>query len=140
MKTTLLTTIPLVVALVISGCASNAYADGTYDYYNKGKVVQKIETSIGEVFANKKGLTLYTFTKDSKDTSNCYNNCAVNWPPFTAKKGAKEWGAFTVIERKDGTYQWAHNHQPLYTWVGDKKAGDTYGEGVGSVWYALKTK
>ncbi len=130
--------------------ASNTHA---YDYGKKnsdsknngygsaksGTVVTKVKTDHGEVFANGNGLTLYTFTKDSRGKSNCYDGCAVNWPPFNASKDVKEWGAFTKVKRKDNSYQWAYEGQPLYTWIGDQNEGDTYGQGVGGVWYVLNT-
>lgn len=135
-KTTLFATI--MVSLI--GFSSNTSA-GDYDYYeSKPKLVKKVKTSIGKVFANSDGLTLYTFSRDNKNTSNCYDGCATNWPPFIAEKNSKGWGEFSVIERKDGTYQWAHKNKPLYTWIGDQKSGDTFGDGVGSIWFALKVK
>ncbi|WP_020407512.1 COG4315 family predicted lipoprotein [Hahella ganghwensis] len=123
---------------------SNSYGDGYYQTANTStpspskKVVTKVSTSIGTVFANAQGMTLYTFTKDAEGVSNCYDGCTGSWPPFFAKANAKVWGDFTVIERKDGTYQWAYKNQPLYTWVGDRQQGDTTGHGVGSVWYAAQ--
>lgn len=102
-------------------------------------VVAKTQTSIGEVFSNSKGLTLYTFKKDGTASSSCYQACAVKWPPFVAKADAKTWGAFTIIERNDGTHQWAYKDQPLYTWIGDEKKGDIKGHGIGNVWYAATT-
>lgn len=149
LRTAMFTTI--LSGLVLSALSSATYA-GYYDNNSNDKksygnnketavktsaVVSKVETSQGEVFANSEGKTLYTFTKDSQATSNCYGGCAASWPPFYAKKNAQEWGAFTVIERKDNTYQWAYNHQPLYTWVGDQKKGDTNGHGVNQVWFVL---
>ncbi|MFD2261151.1 hypothetical protein [Chelativorans composti] len=44
-------------------------------------------------------------------------------------------GKFSVIKRKDGTSQWAYNGKPLYLWAGDKKPGETSGDGVGGVWH-----
>ncbi|MBU6953390.1 hypothetical protein [Hahella sp. HN01] len=128
--------------------ASNGYGDG---YGNTGgfvktstvasaptTVVTKVSTSVGEVFANAQGMTLYTFTKDSSGVSACYDGCADSWPPFLAKQDAKTWGEFSVVARKDGTYQWAYKNQPLYLWVGDRKQGDATGHGVGDVWFAAK--
>ncbi|OZG70018.1 hypothetical protein BTA51_28230 [Hahella sp. CCB-MM4] len=117
---------------------SNQVASNTTQNASANRVVSKVNTSIGEVFATAKGMTLYTFTKDGASVSNCYDGCAGSWPPFLAKANAKTWGAFTVIERKDGTYQWAYKNQPLYTWVGDREQGDTTGHGVGKVWYAAQ--
>ncbi len=39
------------------------------------------DTSLGKVLVDGKGMTLYMFTADSKDTSTCYEACAQNWPP-----------------------------------------------------------
>ena len=44
-------------------------------------------------------------------------------------------GDFTLVERKDGTKQWAYKGQPLYLWVNDKALGDMTGDGVGGVWH-----
>ncbi|WP_431685615.1 COG4315 family predicted lipoprotein [Hahella sp. NBU794] len=102
------------------------------------RVVTKVSTSVGQVFANAQGMTLYTFTKDSNGASVCYDACADSWPPFLAQQNAKTWGEFTVIARNDGTYQWAYKNQPLYLWVGDRQQGDATGHGVGNVWYVAQ--
>ena len=84
------------------------------------------------------GMTVYTFQKDAANVSNCYDDCAVKWPPFMAAEDAKADGALGVIERKDDTYQWALNGKPLYFWAGDKAKGDATGDGVGGVWDAVR--
>jgi|GEM_PF-209492 len=95
------------------------------------------ETSpMGEVLTDKMGMTLYTFDRDHPGMSVCYDNCATNWPPLMASASAKATGDFTVIERKDGTMQWALKGMPLYTWIKDSKPGDVTGDGVGGVWHA----
>ena len=78
-----------------------------------------------------KMMTLYTFAKDMPGVSNCYDNCAKNWPPLTAAAGAKPMGDWTIVARKDGTQQWAYQGAPLYTWIKDGKPGDATGEGMG---------
>jgi predicted lipoprotein with Yx(FWY)xxD motif len=55
-----------------------------------------------------------------------------------AEASSKNEGKFTVIKRNDGTYQWAHMGQPLYTWIKDKKPGDTTGDGVRGIWHLAK--
>ena len=140
LHTTIITTI--ISLFAINACAGG-YGDSSYPsnqtMAKADMVVMKTQTSIGEVFATAKGLTLYTFSKDGASLSNCYDGCAANWPPFKARKDANVWGDFTVIERKDGSYQWAYKDQPLYTWVGDHKQGDINGQGIGGVWYAAQT-
>ncbi|MEL6645660.1 MAG: hypothetical protein AAFQ79_17140 [Pseudomonadota bacterium] len=98
-----------------------------------------VNTDIGQVIASSKnGMTLYTFRNDSANTSNCYNDCAQAWPPFTAGASAKADGALGIIDRRDGTRQWALNGQPLYFWAGDSERGDATGDGVGGVWDVVR--
>lgn len=87
------------------------------------------------VLVGPNGMTLYTFDKDTAGVSNCYDDCAVKWPPLMADAAAKDDGEFTVVTRKDGTKMWAHEGLPLYFWFKDTKAGDTTGDGVGGVWH-----
>jgi predicted lipoprotein with Yx(FWY)xxD motif len=117
------------MSLIVMGAVSSAFAapmTGT--------------SAGGDVLTGENGMTLYTFAKDAKDTSNCYDDCAVKWPPFMAAEADEGTATapFSVIERKDGTYQWAMNGMPLYFWMKDKAAGDTTGDGVGGVWSVAK--
>ncbi|PRD42518.1 hypothetical protein C5748_15525 [Phyllobacterium phragmitis] len=107
-----------------------AHAD---DY--AGGAIKSMKTDKGEVLTDAKGMTLYTFDKDTKDMSNCYDQCAAKWPPLVAAEGASPDGDYTLVERKDGTMQWAYEDKPLYLWESDKKPGDTTGDGVGGVWH-----
>jgi len=91
-----------------------------------------------KILTNKTGMTLYTFDKDSKDASVCYGPCAAKWPPYTAASDAEVKESWGTISRKDGSKQWTFKGQPLYTWIGDTKAGDTTGDGVGGVWHTAK--
>lgn len=142
-------------AHVLSGCAGESYeyhngfservdvdypSSSYHDNTNTSAFhpVSKVDTRIGKVYATAKGTTLYTFNRDADSVSTCYGDCAESWPPFRASEHAQSWGAFSAIERKDGSYQWAYNGRPLYTWVGDRKQGDTNGHGVNSVWYAAQ--
>jgi len=84
------------------------------------------------------GMTLYTFDKDSDGTSTCYGGCATNWPPYLVASGVEKSGDWGMIERKDGSKQWTFKGQPLYTWIGDQKVGDTNGDGVQGVWHIAK--
>jgi predicted lipoprotein with Yx(FWY)xxD motif len=102
------------------------------------KTIKSADTEVGTVLTNAAGLTLYTFDKDEPNTSNCYDQCAINWPPMPAKASSENEGNLTVVKRNDGTFQWAQNGQPLYTWIGDTEQGDTTGNGVGGVWHVAK--
>ncbi|MGF0240210.1 COG4315 family predicted lipoprotein [Rhodococcus sp. IEGM1300] len=86
-----------------------------------------------------KGMTLYTFAKDSDGKSMCNDKCATNWPPLMADGMAKAMGKWTVVKRDDGKMQWAYEGKPLYTFVMDKKAGDMTGEGkMDGAWHVAK--
>jgi predicted lipoprotein with Yx(FWY)xxD motif len=97
------------------------------------------ESSLGKVYTDSKGMTLYTFDKDEPGKSNCYDQCAVNWPIFEAPADAMAEGEWTIVERTDGTRQWAYEGKPLYFWKDDKAPGDVTGEGKGdNTWHVAK--
>lgn len=83
------------------------------------------------------GMTLYTFDKDSAGVSVCYDDCAINWPPYLAESG-EDMPGLSTIDRKDGKKQWAKDGMPLYFWVGDAEPGETNGDGVGGVWHVAR--
>lgn len=96
------------------------------------------DTGLGTVLTDGSGLTLYTFDKDAAGVSNCYDDCAVKWPPLEASKSARPQDGFGIIIRADGSRQWTHMGMPLYTWFKDKAPGDTTGDGVKGVWHVAK--
>lgn len=102
------------------------------------------ETSLGTVYVDQNGMTLYTFDKDEKGaaTSACTDKCIKNWPPFLAAEGAMAEGAWTLVKVTDADgavkTMWAHDGWPLYLFVKDAKPGDVVGDGVNDVWHAAK--
>ncbi|MDR7222794.1 hypothetical protein [Aminobacter aminovorans] len=96
------------------------------------------KTPKGEIYTDMKGMTLYTFDKDKAGASSCYDACAEAWPALKADAKSKAEGAWTVVDRTDGTKMWAYDGKPLYTYAKDKKAGEMNGEGVGGVWHMAK--
>ena len=123
----------LAAAMILSATATAATADG------HASPVGLVGTEIGQVIAAvSSGMTLYTFSQDSAGTSNCYDSCAAAWPPFLAADGQDAVGGLGLIDRRDGTRQWALNGQPLYFWQGDARSGDVTGHGVGGVWFAAQ--
>jgi len=83
-------------------------------------------------------MTLYTFDKDKKGVSNCYEGCAVKWPPLMGETGMELAKGYSLIERKDGSMQVAYKGQPLYLWFKDEKPGDMTGDGVKGVWHTAR--
>lgn len=130
MRSMFLATAALTLALPLAAQADD-YASGA---------VKSMKTDKGEVLTDSKGMTLYTFDKDEKGASNCYDQCAVKWPPLKAAEGAKAEGDYTLVKRKDGTMQWAYDGMPLYLWEKDKAPGDMTGDNVGNVWHTAMEK
>lgn len=98
---------------------------------------------LGKFLTDGQGMTLYMFAKDTPNVSNCYDQCAVNWPPLLVGEGeapsagAGVTGQLGVIERTDGTRQVTYNDMPLYYFAGDSKPGDTNGHNVKGVWFVV---
>lgn len=97
----------------------------------------------GQFLTGEDGKTLYLFTPDTTSASNCNDQCAANWPPFTLDPdetvtgGDGVTGTFTTIARADGSMQVTYAGHPLYYFGGDKAAGDTNGEGLNDKWYLV---
>ena len=108
-------------ALSLSACAS-LFGDGP-----------PVKVSDG-MFVDEKGMTLYTFDRDTSAKIACVAQCAVNWPPLVAAADAKSTGDWTVVTREDGRRQWAYKGKPVYTWVKDTKPGDKTGDGFNNLW------
>ena len=121
----------ITLALISSGCSN-------YSTNTSPQAIQQNPTNLGTVYTDNSGMTLYTFKKDKYNVSNCNNGCAIKWPPLLAHKSATGKGNFSIITRADNSKQWALNGRPLYRWFKDKKAGDTTGEGIKSVWTVAK--
>ena len=105
---------------------------------NAAEPAKRVKTDKGEILVNPNGMALYTFDRDMGGKSACSGACATNWPPLMAKKDDKPSGSWTIIERDDGSLQWAYGAKPLYTWSKDGKAGDVTGDGVNGVWHVAK--
>lgn len=100
-------------------------------------------STLGKILTDSKGMTLYVFTVDTPNTSNCNDKCATNWPPLTIQSGMSLTAGpgitakLGTTTRKDGSMQLTVNGMPVYTFFKDSKPGDTNGQGVGSVWFTL---
>ena len=105
-----------------------------------------IETSehhqLGTILVGADGNTLYVFTKDGPNKSNCSGRCAQTWPPHTTAGEPTAGEGITAsmlgtITREDGSTQVTYNHHPLYCFANDEKPGDTNGQGFGGAWFAV---
>jgi predicted lipoprotein with Yx(FWY)xxD motif len=87
-----------------------------------------------------KGMTLYTFDKDTADSgkSVCNGPCATLWPPALASSSDRPEGAFGIVTRDDGTHQWSYKGKPIYTYQADQKPGERAGDNFKNVWHIIK--
>ena len=141
--------VPLAAA-AIAGCgggdngtastARPAAADG-----HPATVGVATEGNLGRVLVDTRGRTLYLFEKDAGTHSTCTGACAAEWPPLRAA-GKPVAGAglsaakIGTITRSDGRPEVTYNGHPLYLFTGDRKPGDTNGQGIsafGAKWFAL---
>jgi predicted lipoprotein with Yx(FWY)xxD motif len=100
------------------------------------------DPKLGKILVGANGMTLYMFTKDTTDMSNCTGDCLVKWPPLLTQGSPKlgdgvDASLVGTAALADGSKIVTYNHMPLYYWAKDTKAGDTTGQGVGSVWFVV---
>jgi predicted lipoprotein with Yx(FWY)xxD motif len=105
----------------------------------------KVEhTRAGMVLADGKGLTLYYFTEDKRDSgkSVCTGSCASAWPPLTtavkAPAGVHLPGPLGMITRAGGVKQVTINGFPIYYFARDKAPGQITGNGAEGTWHVIK--
>jgi predicted lipoprotein with Yx(FWY)xxD motif len=70
------------------------------------------DSAKGEILTDSRGMSLYTFDKDSNGLSACYDSCARNWPPLMVEPDAEGDGACAISERTDGSLQWTYPGAP----------------------------
>lgn len=143
----------LVLAATLAGCggspATNSSAAPTTTTPSvaastaAGAEMKVASSSAGQIAVDSKGMSLYFFTKDVKDsgTSACVDACLDAWPIFTTTSEAPAvegvTGTVGTIASPDGKKQVTLNGLPLYYYAKDKATGDVTGQGVGGVWYLV---
>ena len=130
------TTAPTVAAVAPTMAATSAPAA------SEPTVSMVTDAKLGKILVDQKGMTLYAFTKDTADKSNCAGGCLKAWPPLTSMGSPKagdgvDQSKLSTTAMADGSKIVTYNHMPLYYFAKDTKAGDTNGQEVGSVWFAV---
>jgi predicted lipoprotein with Yx(FWY)xxD motif len=131
----------LLASSALAGVSSGAAAAPAK---SEGSKISLRHTSDGTVLVDANGHSLYTFSSDTKNHSNCGPSCRKEWPPLTTsgkpKAGAGVHGShLAVIKGHQVTY---YGH-PLYTYFKDTKSGQTKGEGLfkfAGYWYLTGAK
>lgn len=112
----------------------------------RGTEIESDDSEFGLILTDRRGNTLYAFLPDEQGPSTCYDDCAANWPPLTARgelevsgndEDPTDAGLLATARRDDGGRQVTYNGWPLYFFAGDEGPGDANGQGVGDVWYVV---
>jgi predicted lipoprotein with Yx(FWY)xxD motif len=113
----------------------------------RGPRVTLRDSQLGPVLFDGRNRALYFFTRDARNRSRCYGECAVAWPPFYAKgrpraaRGVDQ-SLLGTVKRRDGRRQVTYKGQPLYFYIDDPR-GQVLCNNVpefGGTWYALNSK
>jgi predicted lipoprotein with Yx(FWY)xxD motif len=122
------------VLLLAAGSALAAAAEPSLKISSKD--------AVGSFLTDAKGMTLYTFTKDSGGKSACAGPCVEKWPVFYREPLVTPEGVipveFATITRADGKKQTTYKGRPLYYFAADMGAGDTKGDQVNEVWFVAR--
>jgi len=132
----------LLIGLVALVVAATATAMTNSVTISTGKV-----KGLGTVLVDSKGRTLYMFVPDKQKKVTCTGSCAAAWPPVKVAKGEKIVASKGVKQsllssdtNPSGGRVVTYAKWPLYTYVGDAKAGTATGQALnlnGGLWYAL---
>ncbi|MDB5146851.1 MAG: putative lipoprotein with conserved Yx(FWY)xxD motif [Mucilaginibacter sp.] len=99
-------------------------------------------STFGSVITDNNGRSLYLFSDDAANVSNCTGGCAVVWPAFYKENPSIGTGLaatdFGVITNADGNKQTTYKGWPLYYYSKDVAATDLNGDGVGKSWFVAK--
>ncbi len=137
-----LTLITLASSLAVAASAPSSAAE------TKPSMTLVVRDSrLGPIITDDKGMSLYMFTPDARNVSNCEGACLNVWPPMMLKagetlddiavEGSLRRSKLGIAMRFDGSRQVTYNGFPLYWWVRDKVPGDVTGQWVGNVWFVL---
>jgi predicted lipoprotein with Yx(FWY)xxD motif len=127
----------IVPVLVVAAVAAliGALAARSGDTSSKS-VVKTMKVGGKTILVNRRGMTLYHLSVERKGYFICTDStCLSIWKPLVVAKSVTPTGAksLSVVKRPDGRRQVAYKGGPLYTFVQDRKPGDTKGNGFRDV-------
>jgi predicted lipoprotein with Yx(FWY)xxD motif len=134
--------------LVLAACGGKvtpASGGGGSGSNNSAKLRAAQISGIGMVLQAPTGFTLYHITTDVNGKITCTGSCATKWPPLLAASGKVPAASPDVashlgtVKRPDGSLQVTFDGMPVYTYSGDSGPGQSNGQGIGGVWFAVTT-
>lgn len=115
----------------------------------RGAKLEIRHTALGNILVNGQGLTVFAFTRDSRNHDRCVNisGCTSIWPLVTTE-GTPRLGTGVrrslvgMVTLSTGARQVTYAGHPLYTYIGSSGPGDTSYVGqsqFGGRWLALRS-
>jgi predicted lipoprotein with Yx(FWY)xxD motif len=109
-----------------------------------GTRIKLAASDYGQILFDGRGQAIYLFTKDGRDRTRCFGDCAEAWPPVYTKgspragKGVNPGLLGTV--RREGRLQVTYKGQPLYFYAheGRNEVRCQNVEEFGGVWLVVK--
>jgi predicted lipoprotein with Yx(FWY)xxD motif len=131
-----------VLLLVMAGCGSDSGQTPASNAPAEVATVKVADSDLGPILVDGAGRTLYAFTKDKNQSSNCGDACIAVWPALTtAKTAVAGEGAKTELigqtQSTQGQQQVTFGQWPLYYYVGDMVAGDVNGQTIDDEWFVV---
>lgn len=133
------------IALTAAGWGASAASSARQATGSVAVKTRKI-SGLGVVLVNAKGRTLYTFAPDKHSRVTCTGQCAKYWPPLKWSSGKPTAGGAAKTKllgldrNPSGGHVVTYDNWPLYTYLGDGKAGQANGQDTtlnGGKWYVM---
>jgi predicted lipoprotein with Yx(FWY)xxD motif len=147
----------IAVSLLIAACGSSSSSSTTSSAASAQPAAQRTSSpssavlvktassSLGTILVDSQGMTLYHLGGEQNGKFICTSSACVGvWHPLIApSSGAPsgQVGSLGTVKRPAGTVQVTYKGTPLYTFTGDRQAGETKGQGIKDVgtWSVVET-
>jgi len=137
---TAITAVSLIAAACSSSKPSSVNAGAGQTSTGGAVTIETHSGPMGTYLTDGQGRSLYMFASDTSSKSSCTGQCLTSWPALTGTATASGAANASLLGTLSGTGQVTYGGHPLYTYSGDKSAGDTTGQGIdnfGAKWWLL---
>jgi predicted lipoprotein with Yx(FWY)xxD motif len=127
--------LPVLVVIVAAALIGAFAARSSSDSHSKA-VVKTMMVGSRTLLVDRRGMTLYHLSVERRGHFICADKtCLSLWKPVVVRRGVTPTGVKSLgtVKRPDGRLQVAYKGGPLYTFVEDRKPGDTKGDGFKDV-------
>ena len=134
----------LPIPLALAGVTA-ALAAAPVTLARGGAGVSTATSRLGTILVDGHGRTLYLFRRDSARRSACSGSCTAQWPPVITHgaphaAGSARASRLGTIRRAGDVRQVTYGGHPLYRYIGDRRPGQSNGQGLsafGGAWYVV---